>query len=91
VFRFLEGLIAGGVQAGLDPAVASELAIQTVLGAATLIEQSGESPEVLRERVSSPGGTTLAALASLESNNFYDSIVAAVGAAVDRSKELGRA
>lgn len=88
VFRFIESLIEGGVSEGLSPDVAATLAVQTVLGAAKLVVETGEDPAVLRDRVTSPGGTTLAALNSLESDGFNRAIVAAVSAAAARSKEL---
>jgi pyrroline-5-carboxylate reductase len=88
VFRFIESLIEGGIAEGLSPNVAATLAVQTVLGAAKLVIETGEEPAVLRDRVTSPGGTTLAALKSLEADGFGPAIVAAVSAAVVRSKEL---
>ena len=88
VFRFIESLIEGGVAQGLSSDVAATLAVQTVLGAAKLVIETGEDPAVLRERVTSPGGTTLAALNSLEADGFDRAIVSAVSAAVVRSKEL---
>ena len=88
VFRFIESLIEGGVAEGLSRDVAATLAVQTVLGAAKLVVETGEDPAVLRDRVTSPGGTTLAALNSLEADGFDRAIVSAVAAAVARSKEL---
>ena len=88
VFRFIESLIEGGVAEGLSSEVAKTLAVQTVLGAAKLVIETGEDPAVLRARVTSPGGTTLAALNSLEADGFDRAIVSAVSAAVVRSKEL---
>ncbi len=88
VFRFIEALIAGGVAEGLSNDVAATLAVQTVLGAAELVLETGEAPSILRDRVTSPGGTTLAALNSLEADGFYQAIVSAVSAATTRSKEL---
>ena len=88
VFRFSESLIEGGVAQGLSSDVAATLAVQTALGAAKLVIETGEDPAVLRDRVTSPGGTTLAALNSLEADGFDRAIVSAVSAAVVRSKEL---
>ena len=88
VFRMIESLIEGGVTEGLSSEVAAALAVQTVLGAAKLVIETGEDPAVLRDRVTSPGGTTLAALNSLEADGFGQSIVSAVSAAAARSKEL---
>ena len=90
VYRFAEGLIAGGVAAGLTKDVAAELAFQTIAGAAAMLQESGESPDVLRARVTSPGGTTLAGLEELERRGFHDAVVAGVEAATRRSIELGK-
>lgn len=88
VFEFIAALREGGVQAGLDVDTASLLALQTVLGAARLVEQTGEEPETLRDRVTSPGGTTLAGLTVMEQRAFRDMMAATVKAARDRSIEL---
>ena len=76
------------VQPGLPPAVANELAAQTVLGAAKLVQETGEHPEALKEAVASPGGTTVAGLAVLEGAGLRETIVSAVRAAAARSAEL---
>jgi pyrroline-5-carboxylate reductase len=89
VFTFIEALIDGGVLNGLSRAVARELAIQTVIGSAKLVQQTGEHPAVLRDRVTSPGGTTIEALKVLEMNDFRGSIIQAVESATRRSRELG--
>jgi pyrroline-5-carboxylate reductase len=88
VFSFIEALADAGVKNGLPRDIAHGLAVQTVLGAATLVKNSGEHPALLRERVSSPGGTTIAALHQLENGCFNGTIMDAVDAAVRRSKEL---
>ncbi len=87
-FSFIEALADAGVKNGLARDVAVGLAVQTVLGAARLVQESAEHPAVLRDRVSSPGGTTIAALHALENGRFHGLIMDAVDAAVKRSKEL---
>jgi pyrroline-5-carboxylate reductase len=90
VYRFAEGLIAGGVAAGLTAALATQLTLQTLVGAAAMLQETGETPEVLRAAVTSPGGTTLAGLGELERRGFKDAVAAAVVRATRRSEELGR-
>jgi pyrroline-5-carboxylate reductase len=90
VYRFAEALMAGGVAAGLPGPVARQLTIQTLVGAAAMLKETGESPESLRAKVSSPGGTTLAGLSELEHRGFKDAVGAAVITATRRSQELGR-
>jgi pyrroline-5-carboxylate reductase len=89
VYLFAEALIAGGVSAGLAPQVAAELALQTITGAAAMLQETRESPQRLREMVTSPGGTTLAGLTELERRGFADGIAAAVVVAARRATELG--
>jgi pyrroline-5-carboxylate reductase len=91
VYLFVEGLIAGGVNAGLPRPMATLLALQTLSGAAAMLQETGESPEALRAMVTSPGGTTLAGLSELHARGFKDAIAAAVVSATRRSEELGRA
>ena len=88
VFVMIQALAEGGVAAGLPSPVAGELAAQTVLGAAKLVQETGEHPEALKEAVASPGGTTVAGLAVLEGAGFRETIVSAVRAAAARSAEL---
>lgn len=90
VFQFIEALSDGGVLAGLPRAVAMELATQTVLGAAQMVRDSREHPAVLKDRVASPAGTTIAGLHALEAGAFRGTVMNAVQAATDRSRELGR-
>jgi pyrroline-5-carboxylate reductase len=90
VYTLIEQMAEGGRQVGLAPDLASALAVQTVLGAAEMVLATGETPAVLRDRVTSPGGTTLAGLKALEENGFQRAILAAVEAATARSIELGK-
>jgi pyrroline-5-carboxylate reductase len=90
VFYFIEAMMQAGVEMGLQPAQARCLAQETFAGAAALAAQSDEPPEVLRERVTSKGGTTYAALTSLEAGGVKAAFVRALHAARDRAEELGR-
>jgi pyrroline-5-carboxylate reductase len=90
VYLFAEALIAGGVAAGLNADLSRDLALQTITGAAAMLQESGESPARLREMVTSPGGTTLAGLTELERRGFAAAVSAAVVVATRRSVELGR-
>ncbi|MBL8453987.1 MAG: pyrroline-5-carboxylate reductase, partial [Zoogloea sp.] len=89
VFHFIESLQAAGESIGFDADTARKLAIDTVLGAARLAAGSDESPGVLRERVTSKGGTTAAALASFAADGFPAVVERAVRAAEARGRELG--
>lgn len=89
VFHLAEGLIAAGIAEGLAPETADALARQTLLGAATLLSESGEDPAVLRTNVTSKGGTTAAGLAVFADANFLDLVADVVRAAAARSRELG--
>jgi pyrroline-5-carboxylate reductase len=90
VFHFIECLTDAGVSAGLPPQIAAELAMQTVMGAGALAAESSETPARLREQVTSPNGTTAAALAVLMRDGAMKKLVGeAVEAARKRSVELG--
>jgi pyrroline-5-carboxylate reductase len=89
VFTFVEALIDGAVEMGIARDVARDLAVQTVLGSAELVRQSGEHPALLRDQVTSPGGTTMAGMSALERNAFRSTVMAAVKAATLRAEELG--
>lgn len=89
VFLVTEALIEGGVHLGLPRDTATELAVQTLFGSATLLRESGEHPSLLRENVTSPGGTTAAALRQLEDHGVRAAFLAALEAARNRSRELG--
>jgi pyrroline-5-carboxylate reductase len=88
VFAMIEALRDAAVREGLPEDVSLRLAAQTVWGAARLLLERGESPEALRDKVTSPGGTTRAGLDALESAGFADSLGRAVRAATRRSEEL---
>jgi pyrroline-5-carboxylate reductase len=88
VFLVVEALVEAGVRAGLPRALATELTVGTLAGSARLITESGEHPTVLRERVTSPGGTTAAALHQLEAHGLRAAFLDAVLANRDRSREL---
>ena len=90
VYQFVEALSDGGVRTGLPREVATRLAAQTVMGAAAMILETGEHPGVLKDRVASPGGTTIAGIHALEQNGFRAAAMNAVVAAAERSKELGK-
>ena len=85
----IEALADGGVAAGLPRAIASQLALQTVLGTAQLLKETGMHPALLKDRVTSPGGTTITGIAELESAGFRSALIEAVKAACRRSEELG--
>lgn len=89
VFRFIESMIAAGTTLGLSPEQSRQLALQTVSGAAQLASASTEPVSVLRERVTSKGGTTAAALAVFETHGLDAVVAQAMSAARDRSAELG--
>jgi pyrroline-5-carboxylate reductase len=90
VFTFIEALTDGGVMMGLPREIALDLAIQTVVGSAEMIRQTHKHPSELREMVASPGGTTMAALETLESRGFRYTVMSAVRAASERAQQLGR-
>lgn len=90
VSLFIEALADGGVRMGLPRKDALEMAIQTVLGTARLLSEHGEHPAHLKDRVASPGGTTIAGIAALEAKGFRGAVMEAVAAATQRSKELAK-
>jgi pyrroline-5-carboxylate reductase len=89
VFLMIEALIDAGVLLGMTRSQALTLAIQTVMGSAKLLSHTGEHPALLREKVTSPGGTTASGLYKLEEGGFRKILMDAVIAATQKSKELG--
>lgn len=89
VYVMIEALSDGGVRMGLPRPVATLLAAQTVRGAAEMVLRSGEHTGVLKDRVTSPGGTTIAGLQAMENGGIRAALMGAVEAAARRSKELG--
>ncbi|MEM0980903.1 MAG: pyrroline-5-carboxylate reductase [Cyanobacteria bacterium P01_H01_bin.58] len=85
----IEALADGGVAAGLPRATALQLAIATVRGTGELLQQTDMHPAILKDRVTSPGGTTIAGIAQLESSGLRSALIQAVQAACDRAKALG--
>lgn len=88
-YFFTEALMEAAKRIGLSPQYANLLAKQTSLGAARMMLECGETPDVLREKVASPGGTTEAAMKSMRDNNVFELIVRGITAAYNRSRELG--
>jgi len=90
IYTVIEALADGGVRVGLSREVALKLAAQTALGAARMVLESGQHPAVLRDQVTSPGGTTIAGLHKLEEKGLRDALISAVQAATERSAQLGK-
>jgi pyrroline-5-carboxylate reductase len=88
IFYVVEAMIEAGVVLGMPRATATELVVQTLFGAATMIRETGQHPTVLREQVTSPGGTTAAALRQLDDHKVRAAFITAMEAAAARSREL---
>ena len=89
VFSFMEALTEAAVYLGLPREISRALVVETVLGSALLVKKTGQHPGLLREMVTSPGGTTAEALLALEEGGFRASIVGAVVAAYEKAQALG--
>jgi len=90
VYQFIEALSDGGVASGLPRDVATQLAAQTVLGAAKMVLKTGQHPGDLKDQVTSPGGTTIEGLHELEKGQLRGVVMSAVRAATEKSKKLGQ-
>lgn len=90
IYTVIEALIEGAVKEGLSREIAEKLIVQTVIGSASLAQQTGSHPAVLKAQVTSPGGTTAAALYTLEKGRTRAIFMEAVSAATKRSQELGK-
>ncbi len=88
IFYVVEAMIEAGVLLGMPRATSTELVVQTLYGAATMLRETGEHPTVLRERVSSPGGTTMAAIRQLDDHKVRAAFMTAMEAAAARSAQL---
>ena len=88
IFYVVEAMIEAGVVLGMPRTTATELVVQTLYGAATMIKETGQHPTVLREQVTSPGGTTAAALRTLDDHKVRAAFITAMEAAANRSREL---
>lgn len=89
IYTVIEALADGGVREGLRRDVAHALAVQTVVGAALMVRETGEHPAILRDRVCSPGGTAITGVSTLEKKGLRTTLMEAVSAAAARSRELG--
>ena len=90
VYTFIESMADAGVACGLTRQDALSLAAATVNGAARMVQESGEHPAQLRDRVCSPGGSTIAGVLSLENDGFRGAVANCIRAAYERTKELGK-
>jgi pyrroline-5-carboxylate reductase len=90
VFYLVEAMTDAGILLGLPRSVAHDLIVQTVVGAGAMLRDSGEHPVTLREAVTSPAGTTIAAIRELENHGVRAAFLAALEAARDRSRELAQ-
>ncbi|MDR0270665.1 pyrroline-5-carboxylate reductase [Paenibacillus sp.] len=91
IYYMMEAMMAAGIRSGLSPQQCRELTVQTVLGAARMVQLTGEEPSALRAKVTSPNGSTQAAIETLDKGDFFETVIAAVARCAERSKEMGAA
>ena len=89
IYYLVEVMMQAGAAVGLDPQLAKTLVLQTIKGAAQMLELTGADPTLLREQVTSPGGTTHAGLTVLRDRGFQEALVACVARATERAGEMG--
>ncbi|ANY71774.1 pyrroline-5-carboxylate reductase [Paenibacillus ihbetae] len=88
-YYMMEAMTAAGIRGGLSPEQSRDLTLQTILGAARMVQQTGEPPASLRAKITSPNGSTQAALETLDRGDFFETVIAAVNRCAERSKEMG--
>ncbi|CAM4313231.1 pyrroline-5-carboxylate reductase [Paenibacillus typhae] len=91
IYYMMEAMTAAGIRGGLTPEQSLELTVQSVLGAARMVQQTGEDPAALRKKVTSPNGSTQAAIETLDKGDFFETVIAAVNRCAERSREMGAA
>jgi pyrroline-5-carboxylate reductase len=91
VYYLMEAMISAGVQLGLSPEAAKNLTIQTVRGAVEMVSSTGENPDDLRRKVTSPNGTTQAAFETLDQYAFQEGMIKAILRCAERAREMGEA
>lgn len=91
VYYLMEAMMAAGIRGGLTPEQCRELTVQTVLGAARMVQLTEEEPSALRAKIMSPNGSTVAALQKLDEGDFFETVISAVNRCAERSREMGDA
>ena len=90
-YYMMEAMAEAGVRGGLSPEQSRELTLQTIMGAARMAQVTGEEPAELRAKITSPNGSTQAAINRLDENGFYEAVISAVNRCAERSREMGDA
>lgn len=90
-YYMMEAMTEAGVRGGLSQEQSRELTLQTIMGAARMAQMTGEEPRELRAKITSPNGSTQAALERLDENDFYETVISAVNRCAERSREMGDA
>ncbi|MFI2855675.1 pyrroline-5-carboxylate reductase [Paenibacillus sp. JSM ZJ436] len=90
-YYMMEAMTAAGIRGGLTAEQSHELTLQTIMGAARMVQVTGEQPSALRAKITSPNGSTQAALERLDQGDFFETVIAAVNRCAERSREMGAA